>query len=183
MEKFGIIQDYSLVCLTKELAVKYLQRMLELHRLIPFSKPEPDTILCDTKAGRTLHGKWQYSRALFNHEKMIAYVIVYEREAEYNRQYPNHTVYINTVVIDPQYQNIGIGTAIILNVIDSFSTSGFRFLSGPLNFSVQTDKASFNRPVQLFYEKLGFMKRAEKSYGNHVDNVYGLTKIANNIVG
>lgn len=160
--------------LTRELAEKYLDELFELEKQIPGVEHHKVKLLADEKEGRIFYGKWEHSLIMFDNSKPIGMVMAYERNSENNDQYPQNTLYINTIAISKNYQNQGLGKQLINKLIENVRHSGFKYLDGEVNFSVQTNSAEFNKPVQQFYENLGFMKVAEKKYDNRLDNIYRL---------
>jgi ribosomal protein S18 acetylase RimI-like enzyme len=174
MKEVGQIQKIKIVILDRKLAEQNIDRLVELEDLIPMVDGDPVELLAESKGDRIMYGKWDHSLALIDGEKIIGFLMGYERKSEGNEQYPINSIYINTIAIDQNYQGMGLGKKLMKFFIDRAISHGLKFLEGEVVFSVQTNSAEFNNKVKDFYKSFGFNKRATKQYDNRTDNVYQL---------
>lgn len=168
------INGYSIIPLDKETAEKYLADILELVKQVPLVDYSLESILAEGKDKRIFYGKWEHSFIVLDEDKPIGIVMGYEREAEGNEQYPQNTLYISELAVDKKYQRKGLGRELMMFFLNYNQKLGFKYLEGEINFSLQTNSAENNLPVQKLYEKIGFRKRSEKVYDNRTDNIYEL---------
>lgn len=164
----------QLVPLTFEFAQKHLTSLVNLAHQIPETNLSAETILADKKETRLFHGKWQRSLALMDGEILAGYMMGYERAGEANSQYPTPTIYIAELAVDLNYRGQGLGKKLIQAFLDHNSKVGMLvFPETPINFSLQTNSAEFNKSVRDLYAKFGFKLRTTKVYPNRVDVVMG----------
>jgi GNAT superfamily N-acetyltransferase len=169
------IHGYRVGPLTKDVAAKHVAAITALLNLIPKVEVTPEEILADSKDDRQLLGKWEHSLIMFDGPHPIAVALAYERRGEGNEQYPSNTIYLNDLALAQAYQGRGLGKAFFKLFLDYNIKLGFKHLSGPLNFSLQTNPSDWNAAVLGLYESFGFTARASKAYPNRVDVVMGLT--------
>ena len=176
MNVIATFADFEIYPLTKELAEKYAQDIIETLDLIPeVANHTKEGLLSEKKGDRILHAKWEHSIIALTKEKQFAGVIIgYEREKEGNEQYPENCIYLNSIAVSSNYQKHGLGKELTKTWIRWNSTQGFLELTGPTRFAVQTNSADWNTHVQRLYESCDFVKTAEKQYDNRTDTVYTL---------
>lgn len=176
MHKIASLNEFSLFVLTKDLAIKFAHDIVVVLDQIPLvDKHTEEQILEEKKFGRVLHGKWEHSLIALDHENHFAGVIIgYERASEENEQYPQNSIYLNSLAVSGHYQKRGLGKFLLNEWLDYNKKIGFKYLKGNVVFTVQTNKAEWNRHIQHLYESFGFTKISEKSYDNRSDNVYRL---------
>jgi len=163
--EIGSINGHKVMSLSKEYAKVHISELVRLANLIPHVTYTELDILADQKQDRILHRKWDHSLVVVDDlHNPIGFIIGYEREAEHNEQYPENTLYIGEIVIDPKFQGQGIGKELLKLFITYNKQIGFLDLNGEFNFSVQTNSAPFNKKVQDLYLKQGFNIRAVKHY-------------------
>lgn len=177
MEHVTNFQEFKIYKLTKNVAEKYLEDIVDALDLIPqVDKYTSDIVLSENKGDRILHAKWEHSLiALTDQNEFAGIVFGYEREKEGNNMYPENSIYLSDLAVSKNYQRKGLGKFLVHQWLEFNKKKGFLELAGPLKFSVQTNKEDWNAHVQRLYELLGFKKIAEKSYNNRVDNVYFLS--------
>lgn len=176
MKRVSEIEGLNVYLLDKSLAEKYKEDITPIWNLIPLSNHLPDDILEESSGSRQYYGKWSHSLIVIepSTDRVIAFIVGYEREAEENNEYPKDSLHLKSLSVDSNYQNRGIGKKLVKLWLDFNRKQGFLHLSGNIVFSTQTNSADWNNYVQKFYESFGFEKTATKSYDNKVDNVYFL---------
>ena len=165
---------FSLQVLDKQTAQIHAPALAKLLDQIPLVNYTEKEVLAESKEGRIFYGKWRHSLVLLDQAKPIGAIIGYERKSEANQQYPENTLYISELVVDPDYQKQGLGRKLVQAFLNHNQKIGFLYLEGPLNFSVQTNSARWNSHVQNLYQSLGFTKRAIKQYDNRTDVILEL---------
>ncbi len=163
--------------LSLKLVKKYAKEICEsLDQIKLVEKHTLEQLLAEQKGERLFHAKWSHSLiALTEDGEYVGVAIAYEREAEGNKQYPVNSIYFSDLAIDRKYQGQGLGKELLTHWLELNKQVGFTKLTGNLVFSLQTNSAFWNQPVQKLYESFGFRKTAEKVYENRVDNVYFLS--------
>jgi ribosomal protein S18 acetylase RimI-like enzyme len=176
MKKISQINNYPVFILTKELAKKYQKQITEIWNLIPLSNHSIDDILLESKGTRINWGKWQHSLIVIDQEeeKVIAFIVGFEREAEDNDQYPQDSLHLKTISVSKDYQKQGIGRKLTQVWLDFNKVQGFKHLDGNFSFSVQTNGADWNKHVQDFYTSFCFKQTGTKEYKDKTDNIYFL---------
>lgn len=176
MEKVAEFKEFTIFKLTKELAEKYIDSIINVLDSIPqVDKHNSEQVLADQKEDRIYHKKWEHSLLALDQNNEFAGIIMgYEREKENNEQYPQNTIYLSELAVNRTFQNQGLGKFLIQTWLEYNKKLGFLELEGSLRFAVQTNKDKWNKHVQKLYEFFGFTKISEKSYGNRIDNVYAL---------
>jgi ribosomal protein S18 acetylase RimI-like enzyme len=155
-----------------DFVTSHLDEFYELVKLIPEVTYTKEDLLAEAKAdGRILHAKWQHSYALTEGDKVVGFVMGYEREAEDNINYPKSTLYISELAVAPEHQGQGYGRKLLGHLLNDAIQHGFIELTGPLNFTVQTNAADWNGPVRTLYKSLGFSEVGYKRYENRSDVV------------
>jgi ribosomal protein S18 acetylase RimI-like enzyme len=160
--------------LTRELAEQYAQDLAALTSQIPEVEYTAADILAEQKGERNMLNKWQHSLVVMEGDKPIAFVMGYERRAEGNDQYPNDTLYISELAVGESHQHQGIARSLLQQFFEMNNGVGFLSLSGKLNYSIQTNSATWNDHVIKLYESFGFKQRATKAYPNRTDVVLGV---------
>lgn len=169
-ELIGLSEDPQ--SMNAEFASQHIDELYGLVQLIPEVSYTRDDLLAEAKAdGRILHAKWQHSYAIAEGDKMVGIVMGYEREPDHTANYPENTLYISELAVDPEYQGRGFGRALLSKFLADALEKGFTKLSGPLSFTVQTNTAAWNEPVRSLYESFGFEAIGQKDYGNRIDVV------------
>lgn len=159
--------------LTHELAEAYVDTLTALACQIPGVSYTTEDVLATQKGDRQLLNKWDHSLAVFEGDEMVGVVVGYERRSEGNEQYPADTLYISELAVSPDYQGKGVAKSLLEEFFRRNNQVGFKTLSGPLNYSVQTNSADWNQPVVDLYKSYGLKQRALKTYPNRVDVVLG----------
>mgnify|MGYP001609452364 FL=1 len=170
----GAVSGYQVSQLTKELAERYIQKILALVNLIPLIHHTAEEVLADKKMERILYAKWDHSLVIFDKDTPMGVLIAYERASENNDQYPYNSININELVIGPTYRNQGLGKNLLSFFFNWSSQVGMVKLDGKLRYSIQTNSDPSNLYVQKLYESFGFKKRTTKTYVNRIDYIYGL---------
>lgn len=159
--------------LDQDFAKKHLARLYELLQLIPDVRYRPEDLLAVVKPdGRDMHAKWQHSFAALDGDKLVGFVMAFERAAEANEWYPTNSLYISELAVDPAYQRHGVGHHLVTTLLEQVKVQGWRELTGPVVFSTQTNAADWNAPVRDFYESFGFQVIGQKQYDNRTDLVF-----------
>lgn len=172
MNTIAKIDQYSVIALDKKIAEQYSREFVAILNLIPQVTYSESDLLAEEKKGVFLYGKWELSIALFDKEKPIGILIVYERPAEENDIYPEPSLYINCISIHEDYQRQGLGRKMMRLFLDHHSIqSSPRHIPGVISCSVQTNSDPTNAHVRRLYESLGFMVKGMKKYENRVDLV------------
>lgn len=166
---------FSAVTLTRELAEQHIGMLTTLANQIPQVNYAAEDILAEQKGDRLLHNKWQHSLVIIDNGRPIALNIGYERQAENNSQYPANTLYISELAVAEEYQHQGIARSLLRQFFDMNNLIGFLTLPGQLNYSVQTNAATWNRRVLNLYQSFGFKQRSTKQYPNRTDVILGAT--------
>jgi ribosomal protein S18 acetylase RimI-like enzyme len=169
-----MVENFSTKPLTADLANKYINQITKLANDIPKVSYSPEEILAVAKDGRLMLAKWQHSVVIVENEEVIAFIIGYERKAEYNDQYPENTIYISELCVNKKYRRKGLAKQILADYFKFNNKIGFLKLSGRLNYSLQTNSATSNGFVIKLYESFGFTTRAKKEYHNRTDLVMGV---------
>lgn len=160
--------------LNPEFVNEHIDEFVSLANLIPKVEYTSEEILADVKPdGRKLRAKWNHSYASIAEDgTIVGFVMAYEREAENNLNYPSNTLYISELAVRPEFQGQGHAKKLIKKLIsDTEQAGGFFELKGPLNFSLQTNSAEWNKPIRDFYALFGFEVVGQKQYANRTDVV------------
>lgn len=167
-------KQFKIYCLTKKLARKYSNEIIESLDQIPLiEKHTEEQLLSDFKSKRILYGKWDHSIIAIENDGIFAGVVIgSERKKEDNLWYSQNCVYINDFAVSPQFQKQGLGKFLIKTWINYNKSIGFLKLQGKLRFAAQTNGDKWNEHVHKIYESGGFKKFATKPYNNRIDNVY-----------
>lgn len=132
----------------------------------------PNDLLAEEKPdGRVMHAKWDHTYEITDDGKVVGFIMGYERKAEPNSYYPENTVYLSELAVDPNYQHQGYAHKLINKFLSDAIHQGFSELEGEVNFSVQTNSAAWNEPVRRLYEQFGFHEIGKKEYDNRTDIV------------
>lgn len=155
--------------LSLELAERYINRLVELANHIPEVTYVADELLAESKPdGRIMKNKWQHSYILFEDEEVVGFIMGYERTADGTLQYPVDSLYMSELVIDESKRGRGYARVLIA-----------RYLSDAVDaarqFTLQTNAAAWNEPVQKLYESFGFRVDGEKLYDNRSDVIMRAT--------
>ncbi len=163
MKILGRIEQFDIVELDAEIAMQYVDDILDvLKEIQPFYLTKTD-IFAEEKDGRTYHKKWTHSVLLYDDIKLIGVLIAYERDPD-GEYYTEPSLYIQHLAIKKGYQGRGIGTALVTWFIQKESAV-FQ------NITLQTNSAEWNVRVRELYESLGFVKIGEKEYTHPVEKV------------
>lgn len=161
--------------LTKALATRHIRELTALANLIPKVPHTEADMLADTKRGQPLLGKWEHSFVVMDGDVPVSFITGYERAGESNEQYPADTLYISELAVALNHQGKGVAKRLLQYFLASNTAMGFRYLTGPFSYSLQTNAAEWNQSVRRLYESFGFMQRATKAYDNRTDVVMGWT--------
>lgn len=180
IEQEKVFGGFTLKILDRKTAEQYVDVLTMLLDQIPQVEYTKEDVLAESKddGERVFYGKWEHSLILFDKDKPIAVVIGYERISEHNDQYPENTIYISELAVDPKYQQQGIARKILNIFFEMNNAIGFLHLDGTLNFSIQTNSAEWNKHVRDLYSSFGFVQRATKTYPNRIDVILGGSNIA-----
>ncbi|MBS3771639.1 MAG: GNAT family N-acetyltransferase [Bacteroidales bacterium] len=163
------IGKYKVYQLDKETATCYIDSIVELVNYIPMKEYTREEVLGDYHPARTIYGKWQHSLIGFDGSKPIAVLIAYERQAEDHPGYRENSIYISELAVDKAYRRQGIARE-MLKIFFRHS-SRFQYLRGAPVYTIQTNAAKLNEPVQNLYESFGYEPAGTKKYENRTDVV------------
>jgi ribosomal protein S18 acetylase RimI-like enzyme len=157
--------------LTKDLALKHQEEILNLWDLIPGRKHSLQEITADTtNSGREMIGKWDHSLIAFDENQVVGFLFAQERKAENNDYYPHNCFYLKSMAVDQNQQGKGVGSKLIKNFLENCH-KGYKYLSGPVIIKTQTNSANWNQAVINFYQKNGFEVVGSKEYADKKDVV------------
>jgi ribosomal protein S18 acetylase RimI-like enzyme len=167
-----INNTFDVAVLSKDVATKHASVLVRLVGQIPLVTYTERDVLAESKGDRRFLGKWEHSFVVFDHDQPIAVIIGYERAAENNTQYPENSLYISELAVDPHYQKRGIARGLVALFLQY--NNKLSHLPGPLVYMVQTNSAAWNQHVQNLYKSFGFKEVARKVYDNRTDVVLKL---------
>lgn len=174
--KETITSSFSAQPLTKDLARKHADQLAQLADQIPLVDYSEAEIMADGKPEREYHGKWKRSLIILDGDNVVGFIMGYERDGDGTDKYPQPSIYISELAVNPDYQNQGLGRHLVAQFIKHNTEIGMeQFPDTPTNFSIQTNSADFNSHVRKLYESFGFKTRAHKQYDNRKDVVMGMT--------
>ena len=161
------IGRYRVYQLDKQIASRYIKFILRLVNYIPMKEYTREEILSESQTDRTFYGKWAHSLITFDDNKPIAIIIAYEREAENHPCYRQNSIYISELAVDKNHRRQGIARE-MLTIFFQQSTR-FIHLKGKPTYTIQTNSAAWNEPVQRLYESFGYKTIGVKEYSNRTD--------------
>lgn len=148
--------------LSKEFCDEHTRELLGIINIIPHIKWTHSELV--SQDSDFYSNKWNYSYAVKNgNNEIIGIVIAYFRMADSKHIFDS--LYLHKFAISPQYQNKGIGTAIL----KFFVENSFKEIPWLLNISVQTNDCPSNEYVVEFYEKAGFKRMYNILYPDKID--------------
>lgn len=140
----------------------HCHEILKLINIIPYISWTPYELFSQNED--FYKNKWNYSYVIKNStNKIIGVLIAYFRMSDTKHIFDS--LYLHRLVIDPEYQNKGIGT----EVLRYFIQKSFAEIPWLLNISVQTNNSISNEHVIRFYKKFGFRSMYNISYSNKID--------------
>lgn len=163
------IGKYKVYQLDKETANCYIDSIVRLVNYIPMKEYTSEEVLAESHPERTFYGKWEHSLIAFDAGKPIAVLIAYERQAEDHPGYRENSIYISELTVDEAYRRRGIARE-MLKIFFRHS-SRFKYLRGATVYTIQTNAAKWNEPVQNLYESFGYEPAGTKKYENRTDVV------------
>lgn len=141
---------------------EHSNRILRLINIIPHINWSLNDLLSQEKD--FYKNKWAYSYIIKNSEdRIIGVLIAYFRMADDTHIFDS--LYLHRFAIDPEYQNIGIGT----EVLKYFIQKSFKEIPWLLNISVQTNDNIKNEHVIRFYKNVGFQNMYNILYPDKKD--------------
>lgn len=156
--------------LTRTYAEHNQDELVRLANLIPQVAYTADDILAEKKSdGRDLSSKWQYSYALSENGSIAGFIVGYLRAAEANAQYPTDSLYMSELAVDPVHRGKGYAKKLIGHYLEE------ALKKGVADFTLQTNAAEWNYPVQRLYEQFGFRADGTKVYANREDVIMRAT--------
>lgn len=164
---------YRIEPLTKVLATQNADELTVMANLIPLVHYGPADLLAETKNGRKLQGKWDHSFIAFDGPWPVGFIMGYERASEKSPQYPDSTLYLSELAVVASRQRQGLGRGLLQHFLKANTGRGFLHVSGPFNFSLQTNANPSNLYILDMYQSVGFVPRALKPYDNRTDVVMG----------
>lgn len=178
LKQIAKIENCSVCLLTKEVAKQFQKEITSIWNLIPLSNHGVNDILKEKNDGQSYLGKWKHSLLLLNVSKteVIGFIVGYERKAEDNNHYPTNSLHLKSLSISKHHQQKGLGKKLVRIWLDYTKQVGFIYLKGRLEFSTQTNSATWNVHVQKFYESFGFKKTGIMHFENKTDFIYYLNK-------
>lgn len=142
----------------------YCNEILKLINLIPYINWTIKELLSQSED--YYNNKWNYSYVVKNEkEEIVGVLIAYFRKADCRHIFDS--LYLHRFVIDPEYQNKGVGT----QVLKYFIARSFAEIPWLLNISVQTNNEPRNQYVLNFYRHMGFKDMYDIVYPNKLDTV------------
>lgn len=166
----GYIENFEVLRLAKDFVEQHIDVLMNLVNQIPLVEYTKENILAESKDERVFYGKWEHSLVVVDQGEPIACIIAYERNAELNDQYPNNSLYISELAVNQRYQQRGIAKS-LLNLFFQVDTK-FKYLEGPMTYTVQTNEAPWNQHVQNLYRSFGFQPKGKKQYNNRTDIIF-----------
>lgn len=165
MNHFHIKTDvgiFKLCKLSDEFCYEHSNELLFLINIIPHIRWTNNELMSH---GNDFYGnKWNYSYVVKNaRDKIIGVIIAYFRIADSKHIFDS--LYLHKFVIAPQYQNRGVGTA----VLEFFIHKSFEEIPWLLNISVQTNDCALNKHVIQFYRHAGFKDMYNIEYPDKID--------------
>lgn len=168
--------SYHILQLTKELAVKHADQLVDILDQIPKSKKHSvEGVLAEEKFGLKLMGKWEYSLIAIDDEgDPIGVLFSYERSGGKTEGYALDSIYLADLAIDSSYRRQGLGRRLVNEWLDRSKNIGYLHLQNKLRFSLQTNASAANEHVQRFYESFGFKFAGYKQNGEKTFKIYYL---------
>lgn len=139
----------------------HCDEILKLINIIPYIEWTPNDLLSQSED--YYNNKWNYSYVIKNDKGIIGVLISYFRTADHKHIFDS--LYLHRFAIDPEYQNMGIGT----EVLKYFIKRSFAEIPWLLNISAQTNDNPGNQHVINFYRHVGFMDMYNLTYPNKID--------------
>lgn len=161
--------DYKLTALSRATATRYALQLAHILSLIPLVPYSEEQVLAEFAEGGPFPGKWELSLLAMASRGVAGVVMGYERAAHRGGEYPVNSIYISELAVASEHQRKGLGRYLLSQFLQRAKTRGFRCLSGPVIFSVQTNAASWNSHVQRLYASFGFVEIGRKTYSNRTD--------------
>ena len=154
--------------LTKQMALIYSEKLLNLLSLIPYIHPNIEELFMERNPN---YSKWKHSLGVFDQSgELIGVLLAYYREKD--EQHTFSSLYIHRLAIDKRYQRSGIAT----EVIKFFIESSFHSNTHIEQISIQTNYEINNQYVIDFYKKIGFEEKYLIQYPNKLDILMSLSR-------
>lgn len=158
--------------LTKEMALEFAEKIVQLHNLIPFQKWSIEDLLLESDEKRTYKSKWEISSVCFIENILVGVCIAFE-DNQSNINGVCDFVYLHRIVVQPEYRFRGIGSNLIMHTCKCFH--GINSIQNNTSVFVLTPIKALNNMAfenaEEFYLKLGFNKVGEKEYTNKIDSI------------
>lgn len=153
--------------LNKETATCYIDSIVQLVNYIPMKEYTREEVLSESSPERQFFGKWLHSLMAFDTGKPVGVLIAYERKAESHPSYRENSLYISELAVDKQYRRKGIARGLLKAFFQH--SSRFVYLEGSPVYTIQTNSAEWNEPVQNLYKSFGYEPVGTKKYENRTD--------------
>ena len=159
-------KDFEIISLTREIAAKYTEEILELIGKIPGSHYILEDVLAENKGERVMYGKWEHSLIAFEKDRVVGVLIGYERKREKEGIYSVNSLYINEIAVS--HHGTGLGKYMLRLFV---RRAQYLYLNGEVVIRIQTEKSEKNKKVIALYKKVGFKEIGVKSYQTKDDLV------------
>lgn len=134
----------EIISLSKEYAMQNAELILDLEQ---FWQEIGDGVWTLENLLLTIPGKWKLSHVALEHDKIIGYQV--------GSLYEEDSVYLNKIVVNLDIRRKGCGRGLLKQFLEKSLKIGRE----QVKFKVRTEN-----PAANFYDRLGFLKKAELDY-------------------